>query len=138
LEAVRPNASRNLRRGHGRNDTISRNTRCSTFMHIIINPFIINSGFHFSMIALFRMKLRSYALALCAIATIFSAQGLGSVRYVSRSHTVSCQNECFLLPHRKQSSPSLHREQNCCTQTRLGTCNFVSAVYSVFWVVPKS
>jgi len=63
----------------------------------------------------------SNALALCAIATILLAEGRVSVRYESRSPTVSCQSESFLLPHRTQSpsSTSSHREQNCCAQTRL-------------------
>jgi len=121
-------------------DTLSRKTKCSIFMHIIFSPFTISSGFHFSRIALFRMKWRSNALALCAIAIILLAQGRGSVKYVSMSPTGSSQNECFLLPHRTQSpsSTSSHREQNCCTQTRLGTCNLASSMYLAFRVVSKS
>ena len=70
-----PNASGSLRNAYGRKDKLSRKTRCSIFMHMIFSPLIINSGFHFNKIALFRMKCKSNALALCAIATILLAQG---------------------------------------------------------------
>jgi len=35
------------------------------FIIMIFRPFVISSGFHLSMIALFRIKCRSNALALC-------------------------------------------------------------------------
>jgi len=54
-------------------------------MHMIFSPLIISSGFHFKMMALFRMKCKSNALALCAIVTILLAQGGGLHRYVSMS-----------------------------------------------------
>jgi len=68
------------------------------------------------------------------------AQGRGSVTYESRAPTGSSQYECSLLPHYTQSTPSSSstREQNCCTQTRLGTFNFALSVFSVFRGVSKS
>ena len=80
-------------------------------------------------------------MTLCAVATILLALGRGSVRYESKSPTGFSPNECFLVPHRTQSTPSSshsYREQTCCTQTRLGTCNLATCVYSVFCVVSKS
>ena len=64
MEANSPNASGSLRNAHGRKDTLSRKTRCSIFMHMIIRLLINSSGFHFNMIALFNMKCKSKALAL--------------------------------------------------------------------------
>jgi len=61
------------------------------------------------------------------MATIFLTQGRGSHRYESMLPTGSSQKACFLSPHcthlRRVSSTSSHIEQNCCTQTRFGTCN---------------
>jgi len=58
---------------HVRKDTLFVNTKCSVFMQIILSGFIIISGFRFSTIALFRMKWKSNAFALCAIAAILLA-----------------------------------------------------------------
>jgi len=96
LEAEIPKASGSLRNSHGRKDTVSRKTRCSIFMHMIFRPLMISSGVHFNMIALFRMKCKSKALALCAIATILLAHWRGLHRYVKRSPTESSQNVCRL------------------------------------------
>src|SRR5215510_5641446 len=98
---------------------------CSNFMDMIFEPFIISSGAHFIVMALFKINCRSKALALWAMATTFFTHGRGSHMYASRSPTGSSQNECFLLPHLKQSSSMRHlfshSEQNCCTQTRFGS-----------------
>ena len=85
LVADIPNASGSLRNAHGRKDTLSRKTTCSIFMHMIFRHLMISFGFHFNMIALFRMECKSKALALCAIATILLAHGRGLHRYVNRS-----------------------------------------------------
>ena len=141
LSGRQPERLGQLAQRAGEEGYLSKNTRCSIFTHIIISPFIIISGFHFSMMARFKMKLRLNALALCAIAMILMAQVRGSVRYESRSPRESYPNECFLLPQRTQSTPSSsssHREQNCCMQTRLGTCSFAASVYQVFWFFSKS
>ena len=126
LEAVRPNAPGSLRSWKGKNDTLSRKTKCCIFMHIILRPFMISSGCHFNRTARFRMKCRSNALALCAVALTFLTQGRGSHRYVSMSPTGSAQNEYFRTPQRSHwrsaSSTSSHLEQNCCKESRLGTC----------------
>src|SRR5215510_9707731 len=103
-----PNASDNLRSGRGIYDTLSRNVMCSNFMDMIFEPFIISSGAHFILMALFKINCRSKALALCAMATTFFAHGRGSHMYASRSPTGSSQKECFLLPHLKQSSSMRH------------------------------
>jgi len=132
LEAERPNASGSLRNAHGRKETLSRKTKCSGYIHIIFIPFMISSGFHFNMIALFRIKCRSNALALYAIAIIVLSQGRGLRRYNSMLPTGPSKNKCFLLPHRTQSSAfstSSHCKHNCCTQTRSGTCNVALSDY---------
>jgi hypothetical protein len=67
LVACRPKASGSLSSAHGRNDTLSKNTKCSIF-----RPFVISSCFHLGLIALFK-KCKSNALALCAIAKILLA-----------------------------------------------------------------
>jgi len=77
LLAVRPNASGKFCNAHGRKDTLYRKTRCSIYIYMIFSPFLISSGFHFNMIALFRMKCKSNALALSAIANFLLAQGRG-------------------------------------------------------------
>ena len=69
-----------LRNAHGRKDTLSKNTKCSIFILMILRPFEMSSVFHLSPIALIRMKCKSNALALWAIATIFLAEGRGSNR----------------------------------------------------------
>ena len=83
--AFRPKASGSLLSGHGRKDTLSRKRRCSIFIHINFNPFIICSGCHFDMIKLFTMKCMLNDLALCAVATTLLAQGRGSSRYNNSS-----------------------------------------------------
>jgi len=131
LEAERPNASGSLRNAHGRKETLSRKTKCSVFIHIIFSPSMISSGFYFNMIALFR-KCRSNALVLSAIAIIVMSQGRGLRRYNSMLPTGQSQNKCFLLPQRTKSSAfstSSHCEQNCCMQTRSGTCNVALSEY---------
>lgn len=59
---------------HGRKDTLFNNTRCSIFILIIIRPFAMCLDFHFSIIALVKIKWRSNALTLCANATFFVDQ----------------------------------------------------------------
>jgi len=52
--------------------------------------------------------------------------------------TGSSQKECFLTPRCahlcRASSKSLHIEQNCCTQTRFGTCNVALTENSYSWL----
>ena len=91
---------------HGRKDTLSINTKCSIFILMIFRPFVISLGFHFSTIALFKIKCKSNGLALCTITTILLGQGLVSQRQDSGCPTRSSQEECLLLPHRSQSPPS--------------------------------
>ena len=94
----------------------------SMFMLIIFWQILMSSGFHSSRIALFRTKCMSNALAICAIATCLMAQGRGSNRYVSRSPTISSQNQYCLFRNRKQStsrSTSSHRAKNSCVHTRV-------------------
>jgi len=75
--ASRPHASDSLRSAHGRKDTLSKNTRSSVFILRIFRQFVISSGFHFSMIAQFKVKCGSNPFALCAIATILLARSRG-------------------------------------------------------------
>jgi hypothetical protein len=64
IKAVRRKVSVSLRSEHGRNDMLSRKTRCCIFIPIIFSPFMIGSGCYFNSIARFRMKCKSNALAL--------------------------------------------------------------------------
>src|SRR5215469_16947597 len=136
-----PNASGSLRNGIGMYDTLSRNVMCSNFMHMIFAPFIISSGAHFIVMALFKINCKSKALALCAIAITLLAQGRDTHMYANRSPTGSFQFECCLAPHREQSSSMLgkasHSEQNCCTQTRFGSCKKAVSEYLLSCVVSK-
>ena len=77
MVASRPQASDSLRSAHGRKDTLSKNTRRSVFILRIFSQFVISSGFHFSMIAQFKVKCGSNPFALCAIATILLARSRG-------------------------------------------------------------
>ena len=80
LEAVRPNASGSLCSEYGTYNKLSRNTMCSTYIHIIFSPFINNSGCHFKRMARFKTQWKYNTLALYAIATILSTQSRGSHR----------------------------------------------------------
>ena len=71
----RPKASGNLGTAHRRKDRLSKHARYSIFIHMIFRPFVIRSGFHFSLIALFKMKCRKNEFALCAIAKIYWPRG---------------------------------------------------------------
>jgi len=77
LVACRPKASGSLIIALGRKDTLTKNTKCSIFILMIFRQFVMSSGFLLSMIALFRIKCRSNALALCVIVTILFAKGRG-------------------------------------------------------------
>ena len=79
METGSPNASGSLRNAHGRKDTLSRKTSYSIFMYMIFNPLIIGSGFPFNIIALFKMKCKSKALALCAIAQSYWSKGVACI-----------------------------------------------------------
>jgi len=138
LEVVRPNASGSLRNAHGRKDTLFRKTRCSIFMHMIFNPFITTSGFHFNIIALFRIKCRSNVLALCAIATILLPKGDSRI-----------DKTAFLLTDRPRTNASSYRiacslrlpHLHTTNRTLAGRRDQVHAVFSeypTFSVVSKS
>ena len=75
LVTSRPKSSGGLGSAHGMKDTLSKNTKFSIFILMILRPFGISSCFHLSMMDLSRIKCKSNALALFAIATILLVQG---------------------------------------------------------------
>jgi len=80
LVACSPKASGSLRSAHGRKDTLSKNTKCYICILMIFRPFVISSGLHLYLIALFRIKCKSNASTLYDIATILLVQGRCSHR----------------------------------------------------------
>ena len=101
-----------------------KNTRCSIFILMIFRPFVISSVFHFSIIALFKIKCMSNALAYARSPQFYWPRSGAHRDRLARSPTGSSQNEGLLFPYRSQStshSTSSQLAQNCFTQTRLGT-----------------
>ena len=73
----------------------SKNTRFSIFILKIVRPFVLISGFHFCMIALFRIKCRSNALVLCAIGTFLLVQVVGFTTIVRQIPYRVVPKECL-------------------------------------------
>lgn len=100
MEAVRPNASGSLRRANERNDTLFKKTKSSILIHIIFEPFMINSSCHLNKKDMLLIKWRSNILALCAMAMILSTQGRSSQSYDKVSDRI--------FPERILSLTTLH------------------------------
>jgi hypothetical protein len=76
---------------------LSIKCKCSNFIDMILCPFIFRSGRHFNIIALLKIKCRSYALAMWAMATNLLAHGRGLHRHLNRSSTWSSSQNMFPL-----------------------------------------
>jgi len=138
LETDRPNESRSLRNAYGRKDTLPKKTRCSIFIHIIFSPLIISSGFHFNMIAQFKINTVQTPWRCAQLQQSYWPKVAVRIAMIACPRPDPHPNECLFLPHRKQSPSSTysHCEQNFCTQTRSVTVMLAPCMpRHVLWAV---